>query len=85
MGMEPIPPVKQPITIDTMLNFDGDGVGMCKQNLRPRSLIVSHLWSEALLTREFAARLRIRTDLFPCIFAINSGWNRGTRRYCYLA
>ena len=33
MGMEPILPVKQPVTIDTMLNFDGDGVGMCKQAL----------------------------------------------------
>ena len=36
MSMEPILPVKVPVTIDTMVNFDrdvhgdGDGVGMCK-------------------------------------------------------
>ena len=40
MGFRPILPVRQPITISTMLNFDGDGdgigdgVGMCKQALR---------------------------------------------------
>ena len=38
MSLEPILPIKQPITIGTMLNFDGDGhgdgVGMCKQNFR---------------------------------------------------
>ena len=33
MGVEPILPIKQPITIGTMLNFDGDSVGVCKQNL----------------------------------------------------
>ena len=39
MGSTPILPVRLPITIDTMLNFDGhcdgdgDGVGMCKQAL----------------------------------------------------
>ena len=39
MGMEPILPFKQPVTIDILLNFDGDGqgdgdrVGMCKQPL----------------------------------------------------
>ena len=39
MGLEAILPVKLPVTIDTMLNFDehsdgdGDGVGMCKQAL----------------------------------------------------
>ena len=27
MGMEPILPVKQPVTIDIMLNFDSDGHG----------------------------------------------------------
>ena len=39
MGLEAILPVKLPVTIDTMLNFDGhsdgdgDGAGMCKQAL----------------------------------------------------
>ena len=33
MGTETIPPVKQSISIDTMINFDrdGDGDGTCKQ------------------------------------------------------
>ena len=31
MGTEPILPVKRSISIDTMLNFDGDGDGTCKQ------------------------------------------------------
>ena len=41
MGSRPILPVKLPITINTMVNFDGgcdgdgDGVGICKQTLRP--------------------------------------------------
>ena len=36
MGLEPILPVKQSVTISTMLNFDSDwyGVGTCKQTLR---------------------------------------------------
>ena len=33
MGLEPILPVRLPVTIDTMLNCDGDGVGTCKQAL----------------------------------------------------
>ena len=39
MGLEPILPVKVPVTIGTILNFDGDcdcdghGVGTCKQTL----------------------------------------------------
>ena len=45
MGLEPILPVRQPVTISTMLNFDsdgdgiGDGVGMCKQALICRHLV----------------------------------------------
>ena len=38
MGVEPILPVRQPVTIGAMLNFDGDGygdsVGKSKQALR---------------------------------------------------
>ena len=43
MGLEPILPVRRPVTISTMLNLDGDGdgigdgVGMCKQALNLRS------------------------------------------------
>ena len=33
MGTEPILPVEQSITINTMMNLNGDGVGMCKQTL----------------------------------------------------
>ena len=33
MGNGPILPVQLPITVNTVLNFDSDGVGMCKQTL----------------------------------------------------
>ena len=36
MGLEPILPVKVPIIVCTMLNFDGDGDGVstCKQTFK---------------------------------------------------
>ena len=40
MGVEPILPLRQPVTIGTIIKVDGDGVGhgdgvgMCKQALR---------------------------------------------------
>ena len=39
MGTEPIPPIKRSVSIDTMINFDGegDGDGTCKQALNTRS------------------------------------------------
>ena len=43
MGTKPILPVKQSVSIDTMINFDvhgdgdGDGDGKCKQTFRIRS------------------------------------------------
>ena len=47
MGLEPILPVRLLVTIDIMLNFDGhcdgdgNGVGTCKQALRPLLLYKS--------------------------------------------
>ena len=35
MGLEPILPIKVPVTIGTILNFDRDGVGKCKQIFIP--------------------------------------------------
>ena len=41
MGDRSILPVKMPVTICTMLNFDGDGdsVGTCKQTFKPNVLL----------------------------------------------
>ena len=47
MGVQPILPVKVPVTIGTMLNFDGDcdgdghGVGTCKHSLSHKTKIAT--------------------------------------------
>ena len=63
MGLEPILPVKVPITMGTMLNFDGDchgdghGIGMCKQTLiRPIAMVCTILLSISCgMTNSFTA------------------------------
>ena len=52
--MEPILPVKQPITVDIMLNFDGDGsgIGMCKQPLSVQVGSQYKLWRACRLLKE---------------------------------
>ena len=48
MGTEPILSIKQSVSIDTMINFDGDrdghgyGDGTCKQALRQRNNVLNY-------------------------------------------
>ena len=59
IGARPILSIKLPVTIDTMLNFDGDGhgggVGMCKQTFTQQKNTVITEQLSAILKNIFNA------------------------------